>query len=66
MAVIARVLGLSVLTAAVGASLGFTVSGKAPDASGVSLLLGCVGALIGSIAGAAGETVAALRQKPWT
>lgn len=57
MALIARILGLSLLTAALGAGLGFVLFGEKSDASGVALLLGCVGAMIGAVAGAAREIV---------
>jgi hypothetical protein len=64
MALIARILGLSLLTGGLGAGLGFALFGNTPDWSGISLLLGCVGAMIGALAGTARETVTALRQKP--
>ncbi len=64
MAMIARILGLSLLTGGLGAGLGFALFGKSPDWSGISLLLACVGAIIGALAGTARETVTALRQKP--
>ena len=48
----------------VGAGLGFALFGSSRDWIGISLLLACVGAIIGAIAGTARETVDALRQKP--
>jgi hypothetical protein len=64
MAVIARIIGLSLLIAGLGACLGFALFGQNSVARGVSLLLGSVGAIVGAIAGTARETVNALRQKP--
>jgi hypothetical protein len=64
MALIARIIGVSLLTAGLGAGLGFALFGKGSDGPGISLLLACVGAIIGAIAGTARETVTALRQKP--
>jgi hypothetical protein len=64
MAPIARILGLSLLAGGLGAGLGFAAFGDNPDGSGISVLLACVGAVIGAIAGAARVTVTALRQKP--
>jgi hypothetical protein len=63
MALIARIIGLSLLTGGLGAGLGFAFFGKNPDWSGISLLLACVGGIIGAVAGAARETVTALRQR---
>jgi hypothetical protein len=59
MDVIARVLGLSLLTSGLGAGLGYALFGGSPDWSGVSLILGCVGGIVGAIAGAAREIVTA-------
>ena len=59
MALIARIIGLSLLTAGLGAGLGFALLAGNPDCGGVSLLLACVGGIIGAIAGAARETAAA-------
>ena len=64
MALIARIFGLSLLTGGQGAGPGFALFGKNPDGSGTSLLLACVGAIIGALAGTARETVTALQQKP--
>jgi hypothetical protein len=80
MALIARVIGLSLLTALLAAGIGFVVFGgsreteesavivgeapsvtqradSARDCTGICLLLGCVGGIVGSIAGAAREIV---------
>lgn len=59
-----RVIGVSLIVAGVGAGLGFALFGRSPDWTGVSLLLGLTGAIIGAIAGASREIAAALRQKP--
>lgn len=64
MAVVARILGLSLLAGAPCAVLGYSFLRPASDAAGVSLILACVGAIIGAIAGAAREIVTALRQRP--
>ena len=61
MALIARIIGLSLLTGGLGAGLGFAFFGNNPDWRGISLLLACVGAIIGALAGTARETVSALR-----
>ena len=63
MALVARIIGLSLLIGGLGAGLGFAFFGRYPDWSGISLLLACVGAIIGAMAGTARETVTALRQK---
>jgi hypothetical protein len=63
MAVLARVLVVSFLTAGAGAFIGWVLFGQHSDATGVCLFLGCVGALIGAIAAAAHEITTALRQK---
>ncbi len=57
MAIIARLIGVSLLTAVLGAGLGFVFFGQYPDWSGISLLLACVGAIIGAIAAATREIV---------
>jgi hypothetical protein len=64
MALIARIIGLSLLTGGQGAGPVFALFGKNPDGSGTPLLLACVGAIIGALAGTARETVTALQQKP--
>jgi hypothetical protein len=64
MAPTARILGLSLITAALGAGLGFALFGGNPDAGGISLLLGCVGGITGALAGASREIVIALGQRP--
>jgi hypothetical protein len=59
-----RILGISLIVGTFAAGLGFVLFGRFPDWTGISLLLGCVGAIIGAIAGASREIAAALRQKP--
>jgi hypothetical protein len=64
MEVVARIIGVSLLTAGLGAGLGYALFEQYPDWGGISLLLACVGGIIGAVAGAAREIVAAQRQKP--
>jgi hypothetical protein len=64
MAVIARIIGLSLLTSGLGAGLGYALFGPSRDWIIVSLLLACVGGIIGAVAGAAREIVASRHQKP--
>jgi len=59
---IARIIGVSLLMAAAAALLGFALFGQKSDASGVALLLACVGGIIGAIAGAAREIATARKQ----
>jgi hypothetical protein len=65
MELVARIIGLSLLIAGLGAGLGYVLFPNGRDSTGIALLLACVGAIIGSLAGTAREIVAALRQKPW-
>ena len=58
MAVIARIVGLSLLMGTVAAGLGPSFLGHGSDTSFISFVLGCVGALVGAIAGAAREVAA--------
>jgi hypothetical protein len=72
MALIARIIGMSLLTGGLGAVLGLALFGHyifGPYDDKVipaflTLFLAFVGGLIGAIAGAAREIVTALRQKP--
>jgi hypothetical protein len=57
MALIARTLGVSVLTSVLAAGVGIVLFGGTRDGTGIALLLGCVGGIIGAIAGAAREIV---------
>ena len=70
MAVIARILGVSLLTSALVAGLGLallrSVSNPAMPSSEYIIpvfFLACVGGVIGAVAGAAREIVSAQRQK---
>ena len=63
MAVTVRIIGLSLLASGLGAGFGFVLAGGSPDGPGISLLLGCVGGIVGAIGGAAQEIVTALHQR---
>jgi hypothetical protein len=70
MALIARVLGVSLLTSALVAGLGYALLTMATGGSAApseyiipELFLACVGGVIGAVAGAAREIVAAQRPK---
>jgi hypothetical protein len=65
MAVVARIIGYSLLTAGLGAGIGFALGMNAPDAPdwrGLSFVLACLGTIVGAVAGAAGEIVTAQRR----
>ena len=63
MAVVARIIGYSLLTAGPGAAwFGYALSGHDPSSALPAFLLACVGAIVGAIAGAAGEIVTAQRR----
>jgi hypothetical protein len=64
MALIARILGVSLLVAALGAGLGFALFAPNPDYPGICFLLAGLGAIIGALAGTAREAVTALQQRP--
>ena len=64
MALISRIIGVSLLTAGLGAGIGFILPGTNADASGIAFILACIGAIVGALAGTAHETAAASRQKP--
>lgn len=69
MALIARIAGWSLLSGGLGAGLGLVFFGRYSDwlfSEYVvpTVLLGCVGGIIGVIAGAAREIVTALRKGP--
>ncbi len=63
MAVVARIVGYALLTAGFGVSVAYVlngiVSGNSRDFVGVALLFGCIGTIVGAVAGAAGEIVSA-------
>ncbi len=61
MALIARIIGLSLLTAGLGAEIGFAFFGRYADYAIPCILLACTGGIIGAVAGAAREIVTALR-----
>jgi hypothetical protein len=62
----ARIIGVSLLTAGLGAGLAAAFFGQNSDRDYglLCLVLACVGGIIGAVAGAAGEIVIALRQRP--
>jgi prepilin signal peptidase PulO-like enzyme (type II secretory pathway) len=64
MAVVARIIGYSLLTAGLGAVLGFALFSQLPDhdRNGLSFVLACLGTIVGVVAGAAGEIVTAQRR----
>jgi hypothetical protein len=62
MELVARIIGVSLLTAGLGVGIGFGFFGKDPDCSGISFVLACVGGIIGAVAGVGREIVAALRK----
>src|SRR5260370_42433755 len=64
MIIIARIIGLSLLAAGFGAFLGHAFFGHHSDWVGVSLLLACVGGVIGAVSRAARGIVAAPRPRP--
>jgi len=64
MAVVARIIGYSLLTAVLGAMVGFALFSQLPehDRNGLSFVLACLGTIVGVVAGAAGEIVTAQRR----
>jgi hypothetical protein len=65
MALIARILGVSLLTSALVAGLGLALLKPDPHSADILIILflACVGGVIGAVAGAAREIVSAQRQK---
>ena len=61
MAPVARIIGLSLATAALGVVLGSALFGQNSDCTGVCFCLACVGAVVGAVAGAGREIASALR-----
>jgi hypothetical protein len=64
MAVVARIIGYSLLTAGLGAVIGAAFFWQLPDhdRNGLSFVLACLGTIAGAVAGAAGEIVTAQRR----
>ena len=63
MAVVARIIGYSLLTAGLGAVLGFALfSLSEHGGNGASIVFACLGTIVGAVAGAAGEIVTAQRR----
>jgi len=64
MAVVARIIGYSLLTAGLGAVLGFALFSQLSDheRNGLSFVLACLGTIVGAVAGGAGEIVTAQRR----
>jgi hypothetical protein len=64
MAVVARIIGYSLLTAGLGAVLGAVFFWQFSDneRNGLSFVLACLGTMVGAVAGAAGEIVTAQRR----
>ena len=59
MKTIARVLGVAILTALLGVGLAHALFPANRDSTLAALVLGCVGGVIGAVAGAAREVVEA-------
>lgn len=64
MAPIARIVGSALLTGAVIAVGALTLGGQNSDTPMLALVLGCVGSLIGAVAGAGREIALAVRERP--
>ena len=63
MVVVARIIGYSLLTAGLGAVLGFALfSLSEHGGNGASIVFACLGTIVGAVAGAAGEIVTAQRR----
>jgi len=58
---VARIITVSAATALLGVGIGFVLFGQAPDVVGICFCLGCVGGVIGAVAGAGREIAVALR-----
>lgn len=68
MMTVVRILGVSLLTAGLGALLGLLLFGQLPrnEYTIPCIFLGCVGGVIGAIAGVGLEIVTALPQRTWS
>ena len=68
MMIVVRILGVSLLTAGLGALLGLTLYGHLRPAvyTNPCIFLGGVGGVIGAIAGVGLEIVTALRHRTWS
>jgi ABC-type xylose transport system permease subunit len=62
MVVVARIIGYSLLTAALGALLGLALFGHYTGYGLPTFVLACLGTIVGAVAGAAGEIVTAQRR----
>ena len=62
MAVVARIIGYSLLTAGLGAGIGYALAWNAPDWRVLSFVRACLGTIVGVVAGAAAEIVTAQRR----
>ncbi len=63
MAVVARIIGYSLVTAGLGAVLGFALFSLSEHGGiGASIVFACLGTMVGAVAGAAGEIVTAQRR----
>jgi hypothetical protein len=60
MLIVARIIAASLFTALLGIGIGYMLFGQNPDSVGICFCLGCVGSLIGAVAGA-GREIAASR-----
>lgn len=63
MMVIARVFGISLLAGGLTTWISYGFLSRFPDAIPVAVCIGCVGSVIGALAGAAQEISTALRQR---
>ena len=63
MAPIARIIGLSLATAALGIAVGYILFGQTYDCTGICFCLGCVGAVVGAVAGAGREIASTCANK---
>jgi hypothetical protein len=68
MMIVVRILGVSLLTAGLGASLGLILFGQLPRNEYLipCILFGCVGGVVGAIAGVGLEIVTVLRHRTWS